>query len=203
MDFYTVIPSTSELDCSILVNKSHRLESSYIPPCLTEPNILFDAPSGDPRRLLSLPASRASERLFAAGREQGIFLYGISGYRSYDRQKVLYETRLNQKEKSYVDLYLAPPGASEHQTGLALDVSCPSVGLQLENCFASTTEGKWLASHAPLYGFIIRYPKNKELITGYGWEPWHIRYVGKSLALYLSLTGLTLEEYHEHQSSCD
>ena len=203
MDFYTVIPSTSELDCSILVNKSHRLEESYIPPCLTEPNILFDAPSRDPRRLLSLPVVRASEKLFAAGREQGIFLYGISGYRSYERQKALYETRLKQKEKSYVDLYLAPPGASEHQTGLALDVSCPSVSLQLEDCFASTTEGKWLASHAPLYGFIIRYPKNKELITGYGWEPWHIRYVGKSLALYLSLTGLTLEEYHEHQSSCD
>ena len=78
MDFYTVIPSTSELDCSILVNKSHRLEESYIPPCLTEPNILFDAPSGDPRRLLSLPAAHASERLFATGREQGIFLYGIS-----------------------------------------------------------------------------------------------------------------------------
>lgn len=104
-----------------------------------------------------------------------------------------------QKKPRYIGAFQVP------QTGieLALDVSCPSVGLQLEDCFASTTEGKWLASHAPLYGFIIRYPKNKELITGYGWEPWHIRYVGKSLALYLSLTGLTLEEYHEHQSSFD
>lgn len=201
MDFYTVIPNTSEPDCSILVNKLHRLDSSYIPPCLTEPDILFDAPSGDPRRLLSSPAARASEELFGAGKEQGVFLYGISGYRSYDRQKQLYETRLRQKDNSYVYLHLAPPGASEHQTGLALDVSCPSVSLQLENCFASTAEGKWLASHAPLYGFIIRYPQNKELITGYAWEPWHIRYVGKSLALYLSMTGLTLEEYYEHPDS--
>lgn len=186
------------MDCTILVNRTHRLKPEYIPPCLTEPSILFDAPSGNPKRLLSIPAAQAVSRLFAAGKKQGIFLYGISGYRSYERQKELYESRLKEADSSYVNLYLAPPGASEHQTGLALDVSCPAAGLQLEDCFSQTKEGQWLCANAPLFGFVLRYPKGKEMITGYAWEPWHIRYVTKSLALYLSLTGLTLEEYYEH-----
>ena len=91
------------------------------------------------------------------------------------------------------------PGASEHQTGLALDVSCQAVDYQLDERFGETREGRWLKRCAPLYGFILRYPKGKEHITGYGWEPWHIRYVTRSLALYLTLTGLTLEEYYEQK----
>ena len=92
--------------------------------------------------------------------------------------------------------YIALPGESEHQSGLALDVSCPAVHLELEETFADTKEGRWLAAYAPMFGFILRYPKGKETVTGFAWEPWHIRYVSKSLALYLSLTGMTLEEYH-------
>ena len=95
--------------------------------------------------------------------------------------------------------WIAPPGASEHQTGLALDVSCQAVDYQLDERFGETREGRWLRRCAPLYGFILRYPKGKEHITGYGWEPWHIRYVTRSLALYLTLTGLTLEEYYEQK----
>ena len=95
--------------------------------------------------------------------------------------------------------WIAPPGASEHQTGLALDVSCQAVDYQLDERFGETREGRWLKRCAPLYGFILRYPKGKEHITGYGWEPWHIRYVTRSLALYLTLTGLTLEEYYEQK----
>lgn len=184
------------MDCTILVNRNHRLSHTYIPSCLTEAAILFDAPSGDSRRLLDLPAARAAEKLFSAAREQGIFLYGISGYRSYERQKELYEERIKTSDSTYADLYLAPPGASEHQTGLALDVSCPAADMQLEDNFSQTKEGQWLSANAPLFGFIIRYPKDKEKITGYAWEPWHIRYVTKSLALYLTLTGLTLDEYY-------
>ena len=185
------------MDCTILVNREHKLAPTYMLSCLTEVPILFDAPSKDPKRLMALPAARAAGKLFSAAREQGIFLYGISGYRSYERQKELYEERMKTADSSYVNLYIAPPGASEHQTGLALDVSCPSVDLQLEDYFSETKEGQWLSANAPLFGFVMRYPKGKEMITGYAWEPWHIRYVTKSLALYLTLTGLTLEEYHE------
>ena len=74
-------------------------------------------------------------------------------------------------------------------------MSSPEISYELEETFAQTSEGRFLTKHAAFYGFILRYPKGKEAITGYAWEPWHIRYVGRPLALYLSFTGLTLEEY--------
>ena len=117
-------------------------------------------------------------------------LYGISGYRSYERQSSLY-----LKKGNPADLYLAPPGCSEHQTGLALDVPARQQIFELEEKFSSTPEGIFLEKHAPFYGFILRYPKGKEKVTGYAWEPWHLRYVGRSLALCLSFMRLTLEEY--------
>lgn len=175
----------------MLVNRRILLDEDFCPPDLEEPEIPFAAPKGDLKRKMEKGAAKAARELFLAGQRHGVFLYGISGYRPYDRQKELFE-------KNPESLYVAPPGASEHQTGLALDVSCPAVGLELEEIFEQTPEGKWLAKNAPLYGFILRYPKNKTEITGYAYEPWHIRYVTKSLALYLTLTGLTLEEYHSY-----
>lgn len=175
----------------LLVNKSHPLSSSCIPDSLTELNVPFFAPCTDERRLLQKDAAKAVTRLFTQAALENIKLIGISGYRSYKRQEELYKDALLRGSVS-----VAPPGTSEHQTGLALDVSCAAVNLELEETFADTAEGKWLEKHAPLYGFILRYPKNKEHITGYPWEPWHIRYVGESLSLYLALTGLTLEEFH-------
>ena len=187
------------MDCTCLVNRKYRLKRDDIPEFLVEPDILFDAPEGDCRRMLAFSAARAAEKLFRSGREQGMLLYGISGYRSFERQEKLYRERLKKASREYVESHLAPPGASEHQTGLALDVSCQAVDYQLDERFGETREGRWLKRCAPLYGFILRYPKGKEHITGYGWEPWHIRYVTRSLALYLTLTGLTLEEYYEQK----
>ncbi len=176
----------------VLVNRSHLLPPDYIPDDLEEAGIPFCAPPGSEKRLLRKKASKAAARLFTQAALDKIGLVGISGYRSYRRQDELYKDALRRKSSA-----VAPPGASEHQTGFALDLSCPEVNLKLEEAFACTSEGKWLEKHAPLYGFIIRYPQNKELITGFPWEPWHIRYVGEPLALYLSMTGLTLEEYHK------
>lgn len=177
----------------ILINKKHRLTPQDIPADLVEAGIPFVAPVGDPKRLLENQTEKAVRELFAMAHSHGIHLYGISGYRSYHRQKELYNPDKNP-------LYVAPPGGSEHQTGLALDVSSHSVNLDLVEEFSETPEGIWLAKNAPLYGFIIRYPKSKENITGYAYEPWHIRYVTKPLALYLTITGMTLEEYHRHSS---
>lgn len=180
---------------TLLVNRAHPLPADFVPDGLMEPDIPFDAPAGHEKRLLAAPAARAAGELFCSARQQCLCLCGISGYRSYTRQEEIYRKRLAETSESYVNLYVARPGTSEHQTGLALDVSCPAVCCQLTESFADTPEGKWLAKNAPLYGFILRYPKGKEEITGYAWEPWHIRYVTRSLALYLALTGLTLEEY--------
>lgn len=180
-----------------LVNRSHLLPRDFIPDDLMEPDIPFDAPAGDEKRLLAAPAALAAAQLFAAAKEQKLFLCGISGYRSYSRQEEIYQQRKKEMPESYVNLYVAPPGASEHQTGLALDVSCPAAEMELKEDFALTPEGRWLKLNAPLYGFILRYPRGKETITGYAWEPWHIRYVTRSLAHCLSLTGMTLEEYRQ------
>ena len=99
--------------------------------------------------------------------------------------------------------YSATPGFSEHQTGLAIDVSADSVNNRLDESFGDSTEGKWLAENAHLYGFIIRYPKDKTKITGYSYEPWHIRYVGKPLAKYIYENNLCLEEYYNFKPSMD
>lgn len=187
---------------SILVNREHLLPETYIPSRLTEPSIPFSAPPGDKKRLLVKDAATAAEELFSRAGKEGIRLCGVSGYRPYSRQQELYRAALEKREKLLRKtgeapmIAVAPPGSSEHQTGLALDVSCPSENYDLEETFALTPEGKWLSAYASLYGFILRYPKGKETLTGFPYEPWHIRYVGEPLALYLSLTGLTLEEYH-------
>ena len=165
------------MDATILVNRTHRLPRKAIPQTLVEPEIIFDAPVGDRKRLLAVSAAKGVEALFARGKEEGIYLCGVSGYRSYERQEELYQKKRREQPKENGDPvhWIAPPGASEHQTGLALDVSCQAVDYQLDERFGETREGRWLKRCAPLYGFILRYPKGKEHITGYGWEPWHIR----------------------------
>ena len=178
----------SHHDFTILVNQTCCLDQTYLPPDLVSAEIPFEAEPEDPKRLLRAEAALAVKRLFQRAQADGLHLYGISGYRSYQRQKELF----SQSTSGYV----AAPGASEHQTGLALDVSCPSVYLELSEQFSESPEGKWLADYASLYGFILRYPKGKESITGCPYEPWHFRYVTAPLASYLTLTGQTLEEYH-------
>lgn len=113
-------------------------------------------------------------------------LYIYSGYRSYDRQKEIYDSSSNKN-------YVAKPGHSEHQSGLVLDVSTLTHGL-IDN-FQFSMEYQILKEHCMNYGFIIRYPESKEHITGYYFEPWHLRYIGKSASLYIHQNNLTLEEY--------
>jgi D-alanyl-D-alanine carboxypeptidase len=179
-----------------LINREHRLSETYVPKDLTEAIFPFCAPHGDSKKLMRKEAADWAALLFAQARWEGILLYGVSGYRSYARQKEIYDERIAALENPEDNLFIAPPGASEHQSGLALDVSCESIHYDLIDEFARTKEGKWLAKNAALFGFILRYPACKTEITGYAWEPWHIRYVTRSLALYLTLTGLTLEEFY-------
>lgn len=122
---------------------------------------------------------------------QGISLYNVSGYRSYYDQQYIYNNYVARDGKAEADRYSARPGHSEHQTGMAMDIN------SLYQSFEYTTEGIWLNNNCYKYGFIIRYPKGKEHITGYMFEPWHIRYVGVDLATTLYNNGdwITIEEY--------
>lgn len=122
-------------------------------------------------------------------KKKGYAISILSGYRSYATQQKLHESYIKKYGKEKAKTFSAEAGHSEHQTGLALDVG------MLDTSFGNTKEGKWLASHAHEYGFILRYPKGKEKITGYEYEPWHIRYLGKDMANKVYKSGLTLEEY--------
>ena len=187
------------MDATILVNRTHRLPRKAIPQTLVEPEIIFDAPVGDRKRILAVSAAKGVEALFARGKEEGIYLCGVSGYRSYERQEELYQKKLREqpKENEGSVHWIAPPGASEHQTGLALDVSCQAVDYQLDERFGETREGRWLKRCAPLYGFILRYPTDQTDVTGIVYEPWHYRYVGKEYAQDIYKKGLCLEQYLE------
>lgn len=121
--------------------------------------------------------------------QNGFSLEIMSGFRSYETQRNLYNRYVNTYGKAEADTFSAEPGKSEHQTGLAFDLGWVDDG------YAYTAEGKWLADNCYKYGFIIRYPKGKESITGYKYEPWHVRYLGNPLATDVYNSGLCLEEY--------
>lgn len=182
---------------TVVVNKQRSLPDGYEPNDLVEPNVPFSFDGPHEKRMLRQEAAKALEELFAAAEADGMELRAVSGYRSYDRQKVIYENNVRTKGEAEADRVSAVPGTSEHQTGLTIDVSSPSAGNALEEAFGHTEEGEWLARRAPEFGFIIRYPEGAEDITGYVYEPWHIRYVGKDLAPDIAKSGLTLEEYFD------
>lgn len=177
------------------VNPEHRLPDGYEPPDLVAPDIRFSFDDDVDKRYVREEAGSALEELFAAAEADGYILYAISGYRSFERQESIYGTAINQDGADQDTV--AEPGHSEHQTGLAMDVSSQSVNLELTTDFKETPEGSWLAENAHHFGFIIRYPEGAEDITGYSYEPWHLRYVGEEVAKDIFDNHLTLEEYHE------
>lgn len=182
---------------TVIVNKQRSLPEGYEPSDLVEPNVPFSFDGPHEKRHLRKEAAEALEKLFAGAKADGIELRAVSGYRSYERQVSIYNNNVKTKGQEYTDRVSSVPGHSEHQTGLAIDVSSPSVGNALEEVFGTSKEGQWLAEHAAEYGYIIRYPKGEDDITGYVYEPWHIRYVGTDLAPDIVKSGLTLEEYFD------
>ncbi|MBR2564600.1 MAG: M15 family metallopeptidase [Paenibacillus sp.] len=182
---------------TVIVNKQRSLPEGYEPSDLVEPDVPFSFDGPHEKRQMRKEAAEALEKLFAGAKADGIELRAVSGYRSYQRQVSIYNNNVKTKGEEYASRVSAVPGRSEHQTGLAMDVSSPSVGNVLEEVFGSSKEGEWLDEHAAEYGFIIRYPKGEEDVTGYVYEPWHIRYVGADLAPDVVQSGLTLEEYFD------
>ena len=154
----------------LVVNKTYALPADY-------------NPGVDPA------AQDALYQMFADAEKEGLSLWVRSGVRTYADQKWQYNVYVERDGKALADTYSARPGHSEHQTGLAFDLN------SLYTSFGETAEGKWLAENCHKYGFILRYPEGKEHITGYMYEPWHVRYVGMDHAPVIYEKGLCLEEY--------
>jgi D-alanyl-D-alanine carboxypeptidase len=180
----------------ILVNKKHPIDKDYKPTDLKA--IKYFAPDRTPAsRYMRSEAADAFHTLVENAVMEDIEIIMTTAYRSYGFQQILYDGYVQREGQAAADKFSAKPGQSEHQTGLAVDVTSASVGYALTGDFANTKEGKWLADNAHKFGFIIRFPAGKEDITGYMYEPWHIRYVGKPVAEKIYNQGITLEEYLE------
>lgn len=178
-----------------LVNKSHQLPAGYVPDNLVIPDVSFPFDADLPKKQMRQTAANALEKMFAAGDKAGVDLFAQSGYRSYDRQEAIFASNVQDHGKQEANQFSAQAGESEHQTGLTMDVTSADIGFKLTSEFANTDEGEWVKQHASEYGFIIRYPKGKTNITGYQYEPWHLRYVGKNDAKAIDEQNITLEEF--------
>lgn len=180
----------------VIVNKKHSLSpKTYIPSDLVVPDVRVRVPGNSSMQVRQVTA-KALEELITDAKAQGINLELSSGYRSYSFQVSLYGSYVNSDGQAAADRVSARPGYSEHQTGLAADLDDLTHKCHLETCFGDLPEGKWLAAHAYEYGFVIRYPKDKESVTGYAYEPWHLRYVGIPAATEMHSQRVeTLEEF--------
>lgn len=184
-DYNTISPA---ITCNniILVNRKYYVGATYIPDSLVDIGDIPKIHRENEIILLDKQTLEAYTRMVHDATFEGIELTVFSGYRSYTRQEELF-THGNDP------MYIAMAGHSEHQTGLAIDVSTKDTGLTLY--FENTLSFHFLKNNAYKYGFILRYPKDKTEITGYGYEPWHYRYVGVEVAKYIYENNLTLEEY--------
>lgn len=188
--YYTNTEPSKNLNTKlILVNKYHYLTDNYVP------NNLVPISTNYSRSGMSLvkEAQEAFEKLAQDAKQDNMIILAISSYRSYDYQLNLYNTYVAADGKKAADTYSARAGFSEHQTGLAVDIYD---GITPYTSFEKTKEFNWMQENAYKYGFILRYPKNKEKITGYQYESWHYRYVGIKAAKIIKNKNLSLEEYY-------
>lgn len=169
----------------VVVNKKRPLPSSYAPADLVNLG----------SKQMRTEAATALKKLFSGAANAGISLKYVSGYRSYGYQTTLYNNYVAADGQAKADTYSARPGHSEHQSGLAMDVGNTDGNCELDVCFGQTAAGQWVAAHAHEYGFVVRYTADKTAVTGYQYEPWHLRYVGTWLAQKIHDTPQTLEEY--------
>lgn len=179
---------------AVLVNKQYSLPEDYIPSDLVTVDVPTVLPNPEIKQMRK-EAADALKVMFDAAEESGVILHARSGYRSYQTQVQLFQNYTESHGEEAANKYSARAGESEHQTGLVMDVTSESVNLQISTDFGETEEGQWVSEHAQEHGFIIRYPEGKTDITGYIYEPWHLRYLGIELATAVYESGLTYEEY--------
>lgn len=189
-DVYTdTLPAINLNTNYLLVNKFYYLDSNYIPENLE----LLDSSYAKSGIYLVKEAKDNIERLINDAKNDGMNIRVISAYRSYSYQENLYNNYVKNDGVEMADTYSARPGYSEHQTGLVVDVTRAYDNF---NNFENTDEYNWMLENAANYGFILRYPKDKEDITTYSFEAWHYRYVGVELAQKIKASNLTFDEYY-------
>ena len=195
-DNETVPLDTIPSSTTVLVNRKYLLPSTYIPKNLVVPNVDFSFSYVNDKRKCEKLLRQHWKSYLRQPRKRELNYTAFPVIVPMQGKKKFMTEMSPLAEKAATDAVSAMPGSSEHQTGLTIDVSAQSVSYRLDQSFGDTKEGKWLAKHCHEYGFIIRYPYDKEKITGYSYEPWHIRYVGTTVAAYLYKNNLTLEEYY-------
>ena len=175
----------------LLVNREYMIMADYVPDDLVMPNVKRVSSSV----LMRKEAAEALEALFnAAKSEKGYTLTAVSGYRSYQTQQNIYKRRVKNAGQAKADLFVALPGSSEHQLGLAMDVG-RRTNSKLKASFGKSPEGIWLAENCYRFGFILRYKQEWTETTGYGYEPWHIRYVGVEHSRRIQELDIPFEDY--------
>lgn len=178
----------------VLIDKEHGLAEDFVPEDLVTIKVPTVNQMAEVNQMTDVASDHLTQ-LFDAAKRAGHDLYATSGYRSYQTQEQLYNNYVAQHGQAEADKFSAQPGHSEHQTGLAMDITSATVNHDLSQSFGETEEGQWLAENAHRFGFTMSYPEGKEHITGYMYEPWHFRFVGNELAELLYERNLTYGEY--------
>jgi len=181
--FYTNTKRTIDKGILTLVNKYNYIDKDYLPNNLITISNLT----------INKEAYESFIKMKQDMNKENLNIRIISAYRSYEYQEKLYNNYLKYESRSLVDTYSARAGYSEHHTGLAIDIDNEKLDY---NKFYLTKEYLWMNNNSYKYGFILRYPKDKENITGYSYEPWHYRYVGIDVAKYIKKHNSTFEEYY-------
>lgn len=176
----------------VLVNKQYAVSRDYYPTDMVD---IDGSLSTNQNLKVKREAYDAYLSMLADAKKEGLNFAICSAYRSYALQESLYNNSLAANGKAYTEKMFAYPGQSEHHTGYAIDVTSASMNWGLSQNYTDYPDGAWITKHCSEYGFIIRYPNGKEDITGYMYEPWHIRYVGVDAAKEITQQGITFEEY--------
>lgn len=174
----------------VLVNKLNRLQSNYVPHDLEQISLNYATNN----KFLRKEAKENFEKLSSDAKKIGYSIIAVSAYRDYDYQENLFNNYVKEKGENYALKCSAKAGHSEHQTGLSVDVMGSNNDYDQ---FEKSKEFDWMKNNSYKYGFILRYPKGKEYITGFKYEPWHYRYIGKDIASIIYTEGITLEEYYK------
>ena len=175
----------------MLVNKFNYLDENYAPDDIVKVSMQFAYGDNEIKK----EVYEKFRSMYNDAKKEGLYLIITSSYRDYNFQKELWDSYANQKGDEWADSVSARAGYSEHQTGYTLDIVTYNANM---SCFETTDEFKWLQDNAYKYGFILRYPKDKEDITGYSYESWHYRYVGKDVATKIKKLGITFDEYYAY-----